>query len=414
MKYLNGMIVIILFFYVSIQKVNALSACTSFTDSIIVESVNFYTVDSLSLCGKLYLPSKSPEKIIIYIGRPEEPFPVFDFINNKDTTALLRNVVENMIKVDIGVLFFSMRVPYDYNNQMKIITSSEYRAQTLETLAEDAQAACSFIKQDIRFKNTPVGVAGVSAIGRSATIAAAQEKGISFVVILSTPSTDSFDDAEYQYDRGTLNYMHLRGYFSALWSMVKDTTFTYEGVKYVNSKQKSIEDKFIACAWDCFKKINRTIIAKYSDYNTIQQKAATLMKRSFQWGKSGDWTKLKESNAENPDELIDFIIWNWYKPIDVSFLKWNPEEWYPQLECPTLFLFAGNDKIIDIKGSIANIRRIKEQYNKQNFIINVVKGCGHSFEYYYIRNEKGKAVRCRSVSKEVCSELSNWLDTICN
>lgn len=410
MKYLNGLMFLFFCYCISAEKAFAFSAGGLFADSVVVESMNFITADSISLHGMLYLPRhSSPKGILVDIDRPDVILPKFDFVNNSDSAGYSKKMVTHLIRSGIGVFFLAPRVPYNHENRMAIISSLEYKAQTLETIAEDAKTACLFIKKDARFTNTPVGVSGGSAMGLPAVMAAVQEKRISFVLLSSTPSTNNMDDAEYSYDRGSMNYMYLRALFSELWSMVKDTTFIYNGLKYSNTEQKSIEDQFIECAWDCFKKINRTIIAKQSDYDTIQKKATALMKGSFQWGKTGDWKPVKGLGTETvktPDELIDLLMCTWHKPIDISFLRWNPEEWYPQLTCPVLFLFAENDKIIDLEGSVANIRRIKEQYMKSNFSIHIIKGCGHSFDYYYMK--KGEGMRRKVISEKPFNELSNW------
>lgn len=396
------------------HKANASFTNNSFADSVLVDSVSFFTANSLSLTGTIYLPHHSPvKKIIVYMGRPDDILPAFDFVNNTDSVAFLRKLVDNLIRTDVGLFFLPMRVPYNGEKRMEIIMSPEYNAQNFETLVEDTKAACVAIRQDARFKDVPVGVMGPSAMGRPAAMAAAQNKNISFVVALSTPSTDSFDDAEYSYARRDINYMYLRGIFSELWKMVNDTAFVYNGKRYASSDSKLIEDQFIECSWDCFKKINRTIIAKYSDYNTIQKKATDLMKSSFKWEKEGNWIALRGENAKNPDEFIDSIMRAWHKPIDISFLRWDPEEWYPQLVCPTLFLFAENDKIIDLEGSLSNVDRIKKQYKKSNFTIDVVKGCRHSFDYYYyIQNEKGETTRRQAISEKPFRRLSEWLNDV--
>lgn len=374
----------------------------------IVEKVTFCTEDSILLTGLLCLPPNiSPQKIVVYIPPLNEyDNMIVPMLNHGDTTSFLGNMLSHLIESNVGFFTFSMRYPCnsgDFQDDFKIIKSKSYRSQTLNTLATDAVNAYHFLKEDKRFEDIPVGVIGTSAMGRAAVMAAVECTGFSFSILFSTPSTDNFDDAELDYERGSLNYIHLKeGYFSILWDMLADTTFTYKNKKYSSQNPSIIKKQFVDCAWDCFNRINRSIIANYENYDTIQYKATSLMKESFSLDSINYENKDGNMMAKNPKEMIDTIMWYWHKPIDISFLKWNAEEWYSKLNCPTLIFFAGKDKIINSLGSYNNLLSIKNRYNKTNFEITLIDEVEHAF----------KSTQNGRVEQSVFKKVLCWLDRI--
>lgn len=377
----------------------------------VIEKVTFYTEDSIPLTGLLCLPPNvSPKKIVIYIPSLNEyEHTIVPIINNRDTITFLGKMISSLAVSDVAFFTYSMRYPRnsgEFQKDIEIIKSKSYRSQTLNTLAEDAIAACHFLKKEKHFDKIPVGVVGTSAMGRAAVMAAAKCSEMSFTILFATPSTDNFDDAEWEYERGSLNYIHLKeGYFSILWDMLTDTTFTYRSKKYSSQDPSMIKKQFLDCAWDCFNRINRTIIANYENYDTIQYKATSLMKEAFSLDSINYENKVGDNMiAKNPKEMIDTIMWYWHKPIDISFLKWNAEEWCSKLDCPTLLLFAEDDKVIDSTGSCKKMCSIKERYNKSNFEIDVVKGVNHAF----------RTTRKGGDENVVFSKLLRWLDSINN
>lgn len=385
-----------------------LCAMEAYCQHPVIEKMTFYTEDSIPLTGLLCLPPNvSPKKIVIYIPPLNEyEHTIVPIINNRDTITFLGKMMSSLVSSDVAFFTYSMRYPRnsgEFQKDIEIIKSKSYRSQTLNTLAEDAIAACHFLKKDKRFDNIPVGVVGTSAMGRAAVMAAAKCSEMSFTILFATPSTDNFDDAEWEYERGSLNYIHLKeGYFSILWDMLADTTFTYRNKKYSSQNPSIIKKQFIDCAWDCFNRINRTIIANYENYDTIQYKATSLMKESFSLDSINYENKVGDNMiAKNPKEMIDTIMWYWHKPIDISFLKWNAEEWYSKLNTPALIFFAEEDKIIDTVGSYKNLCSIKERYNKTDFKIEYIQGVDHSFK----KTLKG------AVDNTVFYKLLRWLES---
>lgn len=371
----------------------------------VVEKITFYTEDSIPLSGLLCLPPNSfPQKIVVYIPPLNEYDNVIvPMINHEDTITFLGKMLSHLIDSNIGFFTFSMRYPCNTGNfldDLEIMKTKLYRSQTLNTLAEDAVNACLFLKKEERFEQVPIGVMGTSAMGRAAVMAAANCPSVSYAMLFATPSTDNFDDAEWQYERGSLNYVHLKEYFSILWDMVADSTFIYRNVRYSDRNSLMIKTKFIDCAWDCFKRINRFIIAKNENYDTIQYKATSLMKESFSRSNQNEIGDDVEANKFN--DFVDTIMWYWYKPMDISFLKWNAEEWYSKLNIPTFIVFAEKDKIIDSFGSYRDLCAIKELYKKGDFGINMIKDADHSFGSTR-EGDITNSVLCKSIS---------WLDKI--
>lgn len=377
---------VILLLFFCWEGISTSKASCSVSYQPIVEYGKFYTNDSLPLESILLLPEQSvPKRVVVYIPPLDEYDNLIKpMISKRELVGSLGKLLDNLLKNDIAVFTFSMRISCyndDFKQSVEIKKSDSYRSQTLCTLAEDAKSACRSLKEDDRFKDIPIGVIGTSAMGRAATMAAAGDKSsFSYAILFATPSTDSFDNAEWSYEQGSQNYVMLReGYFTLLWSMVKDTAFTYRSVRYTADSPQKLQKKFVDCAWDCFKRINRTIIAATANYDSIQHKASALMKESFQWNRTSGWYPVKGLEDGTPEVFIDSMMWYWHKPIDISFLRWNPEEWYPKLQCPTLVLFGSDDKVIDTWGSRDNVQRIKKKYGKTNIQVEMIQGVEHSF-----------------------------------
>ena len=394
---------IVLFLYILFQQGSLLYA-----SSLNIEKVNFYTEDSTLLEGLLCLPKYAPKKIVIYIPPLEEYNALQSVLKQPSTDTPLNIFFHDLPNAGIGVFTFSMRACREKDFSESIGTSTKYRAQTLNTLAEDAIHAYQFLRKDSRFSSLPIGVTGTSAVGRSAVMAAVKQTDISFVSIFSTPSTNNFDAAESSYANGSVNYVALQGLFSDLWSIISDVSFTYLGKEYTAPSSKELEQQFINCAWDCFKRINRTVIANCADYDSIQLRATTLMKESFRWKKKEVWRMPKGTpdNVKTPNEYIDLLMFVWHKPIDISFLRWNFEEWYPRLQCPTLFVFAEEDKIIDVKKSVINVKNIMKEFDKTNFTIYVLEGLNHSFQ------TKETFAGKKNTLNNLSQKYIQWLDQI--
>ena len=106
-----------------------------------------------------------------------------------------------------------------------------------------------------------------------------------------------------------------------------------------------------------------------------------------------------------------------YAPLDIDYLKWNPEEYYPKIKCPTLMLFAEKDKNIDVKGSIENSKKIIYTYSKTNFSIEILPNMEHQF-YDSLKEvsikEKGQIYTLNKQSESYFQSMLYWLESIQN
>ncbi len=391
--------------------------CFSAQDSMIIEKIVFQSTDTNRVHGTLYLPVNGVRKIVIELVSIDKPFRHPDFSLNSDTVYY--NKIRKMTKNNTGVFLVSPRLQQDVSPLDKNFLKSRLLL-TPETLADDALHAYNYLKTDKRFEGVKIGVMGTSATGVSAAMAAARNSGIAFVILNSTPSTKSVDEADYMWNKnGGATYFYkelfkkLRGFFN-------DTTFVYNGKVYQDSKAKPIKEQFQSCAWDCMSRINQEVLLKNNNYDTIQFYARKMFKESLKGNNLANERSLNMRGKDigneqvTADQYIDFIMCFWYTPQDICYLKWDPENYYPKIDCPVLMVFGDKDVNIDFEGSLNNSRNIVNRYNKKNYSIEVLKGVGHNFTDRDITviEKSGVSKNLKVVQDSYYTKLLKWLDRI--
>ncbi len=378
-----------------------------------IEKVDIQVNDTLRIKGTLYLPKGNVERIIIklesIVGVHNNP----DFTLNRDTIVF--SEIYNLTKEKTGFLLLNSRLP-------STVSTEEYikkycYVQTLKTLSEDAIKALHVLKSDSRFAKIPIGIMGGSAVGVSAAMAAVDESGFSFVIMNVTPSTNSLDEAEYMWKRDRAGTFITKGLFEAFWDHIGGDQFIYKGCVFREMTGNSILEQFQTCAWDCYMDINKTILAKANNIDTIQFYAKKMFKKSFS---GNNLSKVKEDYKVgdrrniSANQYIDIMVYYLYSPTNVSYLKWDPENYYPKINCPVLMLFADQDTNIDFEGSLANSKAIVAKYKKENFTIDVIKGVDHLFseQTVEVRENNGVKKSIRVKGKSYLNILTAWINGI--
>jgi len=388
--------------------------CSSAQDSMIIEKIVFQSTDTNRVHGTLYLPDNGVQRIVIELVSMDKPFRHPDFSLNSDTVYY--NKIRKMTKNNTGVFLVSPRLQKDVSPMDKNFMKSRLLL-TPETLADDALYAFNYLKTDKRFEGVKIGVMGTSATGVSAAMAAARNSGIAFVILNSTPSTKSVDEADYMWNKNRVATIFYKALFSELWTIFDDSTFVYNGKVYQASNAKPIKEQFQSCAWDCMSRINREVLLKNDNSDTIRFYARKMFKESLEGNnlsKAKRFRKFGKDEEVTIDQYIDIIIDFWYTPQDISYLKWNPENYYPKIKCPVLMVFGDKDIQIDFEGSLNNSRNIVNHYNKKNYSIEVLNGVGHNFtdRNILVKEKNGVSKNLKVIQDSYYEKLIKWLNSI--
>jgi hypothetical protein len=384
-------------------------------DLINIEEFTYYTKDSIPIQSTLYLPKKEQlKRIIIQLQSIQIEFRNPDFSLRSDSVHH-KDILE-LVSSGTGVILISTRFRQTVDNAMIL------KNQTMETLADDVEYAYRYLRRKPQFSHIPIGVSGSSATGVAAAKVASRNTSVDFAILISTPSTPSIEEADYKW----VNHPETSGvpYYKMLFAEFRKffphDRFTYKGQERKDSINNSINQQFEDCAWECISSINHTIISKYDEYDSIQYHAKKIFKNAFNTEnlskKIEMMNLLNKMEEHTANDYVDILMWFWYSPQDIDYLKWNPECYYPKINCPVLMLFAEKDINIDVNGSIENSKRIVEKYNKKNFSIVVIPGVDHSF---YIPNEKitikennGQIKTLNKRTDLFFNTISNWIKTI--
>ena len=387
--------------------------CNSFgKESLSIEHFTYYTEDSIPIQGVLYLPKGDVKRIVIELFSFDKELKKPNFTSKKDSIRY-KDILE-LVSSGNGVCLLSPRVKPSIENL------GSMKNQTSETLATDVEYVYNYLKKEQRFSRVPIGVLGYSAAGISAAKVAARDSCVDFALLIVTPSTSNVDEADYKWTNHpeTSAVPFYKLLFAEFRKFFPDNNFIYKGKIFVDSPSNPIDKQFENCAWESFQTINHEIISKVNDYDSIQYDAKKLIKENFETEKIG---KLRTQNLMGEvkkytiDDFVDMLIHFWYTPQDIDYLKWDPENYFPKINCPVLMLFAEQDINIDTKGSIENSKRIIEKYKKNNFSVKVIPNVDHGF---YETKEKisfeenGQTYTLNKRSELYFELILKWLEDI--
>lgn len=387
----------------------------SYSDTIQIESFIYHSQDSIPIEGTLYLPNEKAKSIIIQLYSTHVNYKHPDFKSLSDSIRFQDIII--FTSNGYGVALISPRYKQTKENLPKI------KNQTYQTLADDGKILIEFLKKDSRFTYTPIGVWGFSATGIAAAKQASRKKMVDFAMLMSTPSTMGYEDLSFKWDTDvkesakytyTLLFSEFKHFFS-------EDYFIYNDSIYKNTVQSKYDQNFINCVWDCIKNINKEVLINNENVDIIHTLAQNTLKSAFKTdtiNKKIITSFLPSKSPVNINQFIEFLInIAMYAPLDIDYLKWNPEEYYPKIKCPTLMLFAEKDKNIDVKGSIENSKKIIYTYSKTNFSIEILPNMEHQF-YDSLKEvsikEKGQIYTLNKQSESYFQSMLYWLESIQN
>lgn len=395
--------------------VNYAFACcnASGNDSINIERFIYYTADSIPIESTLYLPKKEIKSLLIQLHTTHLNYRHPDFTSVSDSIRFEDILI--LTSEGHGVVLISPRYKYTPENLPKL------KNQTYRTLADDAETARLFLKKDARFTRIPIGVYGASATGIAAAKLASRTGAVDFAMLVSTPGTPGTEDLYFKWDtdmKESAKYMYLM-FFNEFRRFFPENRFVYQDSLYTDTDPVRLDRKFVACVWDCIREINSTVLMHHNDIASIHRFAQKQLKEAFQTDtikKEIVTAMVSASKSTDINRFIDlFINSALYAPLDVDYLKWDPEACYPEIDCPVLMLFGEKDINIDIKKSIENSKRIVKSYRKTNFSIVVIPDVDHSFyvpDETITFRENGRSYTLNKQSDSYFQSMSGWLDSL--
>ncbi|MDD2283953.1 MAG: hypothetical protein PHQ11_00930 [Paludibacter sp.] len=404
---LNIRIILIVLFF------NFIVCFASNGNTIQIERFVYHSHDSIPIEGTLYLPNGKVKSIIIQLYTTHVNYRHPDFKSLSDSIRF--QSILPLISNGYGVALISPRYKQTKENLPKI------KDQTYKTLADDGEALIKFLKSDSRFTSTPIGVWGFSATGIAAAKLASRKNLVDFAMLMSTPSTIGAEDLYFKWDtnmKESVKDFYML-FFREFERFFPKDHFIYNDSIYTNTDQSKFDQIFIECVWDCMKNINKSVLQNNEKIDTIHILAQNTLKSAFKTDtiKTKIFTPFMPSKDPMYINQFIYILINitMYSPLDIDYLKWNPEDYYPKICCPTLMLFAEKDVNIDMKGSIENSKRIVNTYKKTNFSIVVIPNVDHEF-YEPLEKvsfeEKGRTYTLNKYSRSFLQSMLNWLESV--
>lgn len=385
----------------------------SYGDNIQIEHFVYHSQDSIPIESTLYLPNEKAKSIIVQLYTTHVNYRHPDFKSLSDSIRF--QAILPLISNGYGVALISPRYKQTRENLPKL------KNQTYKTLADDGEALIKFLKKDVRFTNIPIGICGFSATGISVAKLAYKKEAADFAMLISTPSTTGAEDLYFKWDtnmKESAKDSYIL-FFSEFQRFFSGDYFIYNDNIYKNINQTNFDSIFIECVWDCMKNINKNVLQNNEDIDTMHTLAQKTLKSAFKTStiKTKIFTPLVHpKDSVNIDQFIEVLInVALYAPLDIDYLKWNPEYYYPEIDCPTLMLFADKDINIDIKGSIENSRKIVNTHKKANFSIVIIPNVDHNFyepEKKVVFEENGRSHSLNKQSNIFFQSMLKWLENI--
>lgn len=345
----------------------------------------------IPLKATLYLPDQNHKVKAMVIMSVDVvlDIPHPDFTLNKDTIAFIPKLIRKLVSANVGVMLLHPKIPFEFTNPNQS-RSKEFVAQTVPSLANDMESAYHFLKSQKQFKRVKIGIIGFSETGCAAAIVASRNHNISFLELLSTPSTTGvewYDDMNKL--KKALNIPLWKTLFVPIIQGVQSPYIVYRGEKITDSKDQSLIAQMSAKTWDQVCRINREIACKNSDYASIQRLAAKSFKQVFR-GTEFKPIIQSEFGKLSSDQAIDTLAQWWYTPRTIELVKWNPYKYYPKINCPTLLIFGDEDENINVPRCVDAIEQIVNDKQKWNFTMHTYPELSHklSKEKILVNEEK--------------------------
>lgn len=327
-------IILLLFCFWSAQCLYAKLPVDIVSDSLLYVSEDFSFSDAQGksvLKGILTVPKNlSSSTSVVVLVAPPLPIP-------RDYYGLFATIADVLSKNGIVTLRFDNRAYLDksYSSKEEVITMFDQ--------ADDVREAIQAIRKDIRFINSHIGLLGHSEGTAVVSIEASRNKEVHFIVCLSALGVMGTDIV---YDQTS---MPLKLNEKMPDDVKQNMLFTLKEYPYIVNEYSSL---------DSIRMQIREKAQKY--YISIKDKERMFGKQSL--------------------EEYCQLITRWYtRPRIISFIKYNPKQYYSKLSCPVLVIYGKMDGNLDYEKNLMGLESIIKKYKKENCEIMAVDSVDHDF-----------------------------------
>ncbi len=325
------------------------------------ENVKFQNLkDSLTLAGTLTFPSNGknfPAVILISGSGPQnrdeelmghKPFLVIADYLTRQGFAVLR-----------------------YDDRGTAGSTGNFNTATTFDLANDAEAAISYLKTRKEINAKKIGLMGHSEGGLIAPIIAARNTDAAFIVMLAGPGLSGGDILLLQQELiGRTNGMSE-----------KDITTTRE----INTEIHKII---------CNNPNNDTVKAKVLNYlNSVPEKYADV----------------KKPEGMTTQQLIQLQTSQLCTPWMLEFIRYNPAPTLEKVTCPVLAIIGSKDLQVPSKENIAALTNAFNKGNNKKAVVKELDGLNHLFQTCTTGAPSEYSTIEETFSPMALKTISDWL-----
>jgi len=324
--------------------------------------VQFISSDSIKIEGKLWLPiGKISDKLVIYVS----PCLVTKFSPELDSKRLRYDLMLRDKLLKKGYVIFEFVGRKD--SIMKY--GRRYPTSTMNTKAQDLEAAIAYIRARADLKNKKIVLIGQSEGGATSAIAASRVSGVHAVVLLSTPGVPGREFLTYQSKCQDTLFMGTFGTDPKLFVWLN----LLSSIKKKNYEQSI--DGFNRFRKETYGPLEE-IVDNYNNSDTIAVHIISYLERK--WKKEDDVTRSIHKNFINYCEAHHQNVY--IQPKQIALWKWKPELYFPGIKCPVLTVAGSRDQSVEYSSSIKNIRELLAKGGNNNFTSFILKDHDHILE----------------------------------
>ena len=351
---------------------------------------------------------KKNDKIIVWSMSPLTDAFIPDTIANRN---LWMGPVLRTALLDSGYV----NIEYLERNDSIEYLGRKYRTSDSNTKARDLENLLIYIKSIRQLKNKKIILIGLSEGGDiNCKVASRRSSDIYAMLQLACNALSKEEFVNYHKEWA------IKQLIFPLES--GDPKFIGEGQKYMDStfNKMSSLDNYYTADYNGIKQFfeEKTqpvadLISQYESMDSIFFRAELYLRN--QWDKEDEETKSLSIYNNNFENYYNFFIQTFISltPHQITIRKWNPEEYYPFINCPVMAVQGTYDERIDCYPNIERMERLLKKGGNSNFEKIILDGYDHSLVKgneamnYVITS---RAPRELSIDDSIIENIIAWID----
>ncbi len=319
--------------------------------------------ESIDLAGTLTIPQekkRSPAVILIAGSGP----------NDRDETIFGHKpfwvLADYLSRHGIAVL------RYDKRGIGK--SGGEYFTATTQGFAEDAEAALNYLKTRKEIDPSKIGLIGHSEGGIIAPMIAAENRDVSFIVLMAGLGVSGVD----------LSLAQNQFAFNK-------TSLSKEDKEHLNEMLNDIYKSVLS--WTDY-------VGTETERNSLKQELADL------------WQNLpvEIQGTVTKDMFVKKTTANIATPWFRQFLKTNPSDYLQKVSIPVLAINGENDTQVEYKTNLGLIEAALKKGNNQHYTIKTYPRLNHLFQESTTGEIDEYGNIEQTISPQVLQDITNWIE----